>query len=103
MAITMTRARKRAGRTTNVSVSLDVAVLKALRKRADSIHGGNLSAAIGEAAEVMQRHLAREYVAQELGRGRPALTDHERREIDAELIEGWRHARRMTKKRGRAA
>ena len=100
----MAAARKRAGTTKNVSVSLDASVLKVLRERADSYHGGNLSAAIAEAAEVLRRHAARDYVASELMRGHPALTDKERREIDAVLREGWAHARRTAKKkRARAA
>jgi hypothetical protein len=96
-------ARKRAGTTKNISVSLDVTVLKVLRKRADTFHGGNLSAAIAEAAEVLHRHAAREYVAKELMRGRPPLSDKERREIDDDLNEGWRHARRVMRKRASAA
>jgi len=91
--------QKRAGRTENVSVSLDRAVLKTLRERADSFHGGNLSAAIAEAAEVLHRQAARDYVAAELMRGHPALSDKERREIDADLSEGWKHARRILKKK----
>jgi hypothetical protein len=98
----MAARRKRAGTTKNISVSVDAAVLKMLHERADSHHGGNLSAAIAEAAEVLHRHAARDDVAKELMRGHPPLTDRERREIDAELKEGWVQARRV-KKRTRAA
>lgn len=84
-------------------MSLDTAVLKMLRERANSSHRGNLSAAIAEAAEVLHRHAARDDVANELMRGHPALTDKERREIDADLREGWAHARRARKKRATAA
>lgn len=97
------RAAKRAGRTKNVSVSLDAAILKMLRARADSTHAGNLSAAIAEAAEALHRQAARDDVAKELMRGRPPLTDEDRAAIDAELDEGFRHARRHLKKRTRAA
>ena len=99
----MAASRKRAGTTKNISVSVDVTVLKMLRERADAHHGGNLSAAIAEAADVLHRHAARVDVAKELMRGRPALTDRDRREVDAELKEGWRHARRVSKKRATAA
>jgi hypothetical protein len=99
----MVARHKRAGRTTNISVSLDAVVLKMLRERANSNHGGNLSAAIAEAAEVLHRHAARDDVAKELMGGRPALTDKERREIDRDLNEGWAHARRVRKKRATAA
>jgi hypothetical protein len=92
-------AAKRSGRTKNVSVSLDGTVLKMLRERADSMHGGNLSAAIAEAAEALHRQAARDAVVAELGRGRPPLTDEERAAVRAELEEGWRHARRHQKKK----
>lgn len=94
---------KRAGRTRNVSVSLDGTILKMLRERADTAHGGNLSAAIAEAAEVLHRHAARDAVASKLMRDRPPLTRGERDAIDAELEEGWAHARRHSKRRKRAA
>lgn len=96
-----TRSR-RAGLTKNVSVSLDATTLKTLRARADSAHGGNLSAAISEAAGVLHRQTARDEVAMQLMKGKPPLTDDDRRAIDAELAEGWAHARRR-KKRTRAA
>lgn len=97
------KAARRAGRTKNVSVSLDGAILEMLRARADSTHAGNLSAAIAEAAEVLHRQAARDDVAKELMRGRPPLTDEDRAAIDAELDEGFRQARRHMKKRTRAA
>ncbi len=92
-------AARRTGRTKNVSISLDVTILKILRARADSTHGGNLSAAIAEAAEVLHRQAAREAVSKELNRGRPPMTDEERAAIDAELEEGWRHARKHLRKK----
>ncbi len=97
------KAAKRAGKTRNVSVSLDDAILKMLRERADSTHAGNLSAAIAEAAEVLHRQAARDDVARELMRAHPPLTDKERVAIDAELAEGWAHARRHLKRGRRAA
>jgi hypothetical protein len=99
----MRRRRTRSGTTTNVSVSLDAATLKALRERADSAHAGNLSAAVAEAAEALRRQTARDRVARELMKDRPLLTDAERSAIDAELEEGWAHARRHMKRRTRAA
>lgn len=94
---------KRPGRTTNVSISLDTAILRMLHERADTTHNGNLSAAIAEAATVLHRHAARDHVADELMKGHPPLSEAEREIIDAELDEGWRHARRSAKKRTRAA
>lgn len=84
-------------------MSLDATSLKLLRDRADSTHGGNLSAAIAEAAEVLHRHAAREAVSRELMRGHPPLSDRDRADIDEELEEGWSLARRHAKKRRRAA
>lgn len=95
--------KKRSGHTTNVSVSLDARALEMLRERADETHGGNLSAAIAEAARALHREAARAYVAEELMSGRPPLTDQDRRRIDTELEEGWQLARRRAKKRTRAA
>ena len=92
-------APKRTGRTKNVSLSLDAEILKMLRARADSTHAGNLSAAIAEAAEVLHRQAALDAVLQELNRGRAPLTDKRRAAIDAELEEGWRHARKHLKKK----
>jgi hypothetical protein len=103
MVARVKRPTRRAGRTRNVSVSLDLTVLRMLRARADDAHGGNLSAAIAEAATVLHRHTARDQVAKTLMKGRPPLTDEERAEIDAELEEGWEHARRYAKRRKRAA
>jgi hypothetical protein len=103
MAARAKTTRQRAGTTRNVSVSLDAAILKMLRERADSTHGGNLSAAIAEAAEVLHRQAARDHVAAQLMKGHPPLTDKERGAIDAELQEGWEHARRQPRKRKRAA
>ncbi len=99
MAVRKKAAAKRTGRTKNVSVSLDGDVLKMLRARADSTHAGNLSAAIAEAAEVLHRQAARDAVLAELNRGRPPITDEERAAVQAELEEGWRHARRHQKKK----
>jgi hypothetical protein len=96
------RSPARAGTTRNVSVSLSLSTLASLRARAESTHGGNLSAAIAEAAEVLQRQTARQAVSRALMRGRPPLSDADRAAIDAELEEGWSHARRH-KKRTRAA
>lgn len=50
----MTSRKKRAGSTVTLSVSLrpeDVAILK---KRAKRLHGGNVSAAIADAAELLR-------------------------------------------------
>jgi hypothetical protein len=97
------KASGRPGRTKNVSVSLDGAILEMLRAHANARHDGNLSAAIAEAALVLGHHVARDAVASELMKGHPPLTEEDRHAIDAELAEGWAHARRQPKKRKSAA
>lgn len=87
-------AARRTGRTKNVSISLDADVLAILRARANATRRGNLSAAIAEAAEVLHRQAARDAVMAKLDRGRPPIADEDRAAVDAELEEGWRHARR---------
>lgn len=94
--------KRRAGKTRNVSVSLDREILGILRDRAKSVHDGNLSAAIAEAAEVLRRQTALDEVVAELSRGRPPVTAKQRAAIRTEMEEGWAHARRV-KKRTRAA
>jgi hypothetical protein len=97
------RAATRPGKTKNVSVSFDAATLGMLRERAGEAHGGNLSAAIAEAAAELHRRVALDHVARELDRGRPPLTEADRRAIMNELEEGWAHARRHARKRPSAA
>jgi hypothetical protein len=83
--------RRRAGATETFSVSIDKEAKAALKARADRLYGGNMSALItelgreAERADAVDRLLARA--------GGSTLTDARRREIDAELEEGWRHAR----------
>ena len=92
-------SKGRAGKTKNVSVSLDGEILDILRARAKSMHHGNLSAAIAEAAEVLRRQAALDDVVEELSRGKPPVSAKERAEIRAEMAEGWAHARRVKRRR----
>ncbi len=57
----------RPGRTAKVSVSLEKSDLGTLRRRAKSLYGGNLSAAIAEAARRIREEEAREAVVAWLG------------------------------------
>ncbi len=57
----------RPGRTQKVSVSLDRADLRALRRRAERLYGGNLSAAIGEGARRIREEEGREALLGWLG------------------------------------
>jgi hypothetical protein len=91
--------RRRAGATETFSVSVDAATKRALKARADRLHGGNMSALItelgrdAERADAVDRLIARA--------GGSTLTDARRAEIDAELREGWEHARRKPKAKAR--
>jgi hypothetical protein len=89
---------KRAGVTEKISVSVDRADLAILRKRAERLHGGNVSAVI---AEIIARAKEQEGLAELLDwLGGPApMTAEEAAEIDGEL----RGPPRTPKKRGRKA
>ncbi len=76
---------KRAGKTETLSISLAPEPLKVLRRRAKQVHGGNLSAAIAEAAEFVRRDMAMGELIAELDKEHGPLTDEDRVAIDAEL------------------
>lgn len=76
----------RAGRTEKVSISLDRADLVALRRRADKLYEGNLSAAIAEGARRIREEEGREALLAWLGDA-AASTDRERAAIRAD----WAH------------
>ena len=88
--------RPRSGPTVTFSVSVDKETKRALKARADRLYDGNMSALItalgehAERAEAVERLIARA--------GGLTLTDADRREIDREIEEGWRHARRHARK-----
>jgi hypothetical protein len=58
--------KKRAGRTVTLSVSLRPEDVAILRKRAKRLHGGNVSAAIGDAAELLRIEDNRQALAAKL-------------------------------------
>ncbi len=86
---------KRAGSTRNVSISLGPDAHRVLRRRAKSVHGGNLSAAVAEAAELLRRDMALAELVSELESEHGPLTDEKRERIDAE----WRGPSRRKKTR----
>jgi hypothetical protein len=75
----------RPGRTEKVSVSLDRVDMKALRRRAKKLYGGNLSAAIAEGARRIREEEGREALVAWLGEA-SKTTAAEREAILAE----WR-------------
>ena len=76
---------KRSGKTETLSISLLPEPLKLLRRRAKQAHGGNLSAAIAEAAELLRRDVAMGELALALKEEHGPLTDADRKKLDAEL------------------
>ena len=84
-------AQKRAGKTIKVSVSLDREDVAVLKRRARESHGGNLSAAFGEAARWLRQREARRRLIDELGG--PSLTPEAAAAIDAEQAGGPRYER----------
>lgn len=87
----------RAGRTEKISVSLDSSDLRALRRRAKKLCGGNLSAAIAEGARRIREEEGREALVAWLGDAGEA-TPEEREAIRAE----WR-VEAPKRRRSRAA
>src|SRR5262249_22272562 len=90
------RRERRPGRTDKISVSLDRADLAVLRRRAKKLYGGNLSAAIAEAARRIREEEGREALVAWLGDA-AGTTPEEREAIRAE----WRGE--APKRRRRAA
>lgn len=84
----------RAGRTQKVSISLDRGDLVALRRRADELYDGNLSAAIAEGARRIREEEGREALLAWLGDA-AAATAEERAAIRAE----WGRARPKGRRR----
>jgi hypothetical protein len=81
------RDGSRPGRTAKISVSIDRSDLLALRRRAKKLYGGNLSAAIAEAARRIREEEGREALVGWLG-DCAETTPEERAAIRAE----WRRA-----------
>lgn len=93
-------ARKRAGRTVKVSVSLKAGDVAVLKRRARESYGGNLSAAFSEAARWIRQREARQRLVGLLGG--PTLTPDIATAIDAEQA-GQAGPARRTKRRTPAA
>jgi hypothetical protein len=91
-----TMARKRAGRTVKVSVSLDMDDVAVLKRRAREAYDGNLSAAFGEAARWIRQREARRRLVEMLGG--PTLTPEIAAAIDTEQAGGPGAAPRKTKR-----
>jgi hypothetical protein len=74
---------KRAGVTAKISISLDREDLKALRRRAERLYNGNVSAVIAElAADAKLLEGMNDLVG---WLGGPSLTDADRHDLDGEI------------------
>jgi hypothetical protein len=93
-------AAKRAGKTVKVSVSLDREDLAVLRRRANSLYDGNLSAAFAEAARWLRQQEARRQLIEMLGG--PTLTPEAAAAIDAEQAGGAPYHPKRSKGKGAA-
>jgi hypothetical protein len=82
-------ARRRAGNTIKLSVSLGAEDVAVLKRHAKEAYGGNLSAALGEAARLLRQKEARRRLIEQLG-GAP-LTPEAAATIDAEFAGGPRY------------
>jgi hypothetical protein len=92
-------AKKRAGRTVKVSVSLDAKDVAALRRRARQSYGGNLSAAFADAARWIRQREARQRLIEMLGGASLTRAAEVAIEAEQESVPG----RVPKRRRGRAA
>jgi hypothetical protein len=90
-------AQQRAGNTVKVSVSLAKEDVAALKRHARHAHGGNLSAAFGDAARWIRQQEARRRLIDKLGG--PSLTAEAAAAIDAEQAGGARYAPRKSRRK----
>ena len=96
----MARAARtaRAGNTDKVSVSIDRADLRFLRKRAERLYAGNLSAVIAEGVRRIREEEGREALVEWLGSAAD-MTEAEASTIRSE----WQRSPKKARRRGRAA
>ena len=79
----MSARAQRPGTTEKISISIDVADLAVLRRRARKLYRGNLSAAVGEGVLHIREQEGREGLARWLGKAGEA-TEAERAQLRAE-------------------
>lgn len=88
--------KKRAGMTEKISISLDRDDLKALKRRAKRLHGGNVSAVIAElAADARLLEGMNDLVG---WLGGPSLTDDDRERLDREMRRRVPSSKKKSKK-----
>jgi hypothetical protein len=90
------KKQRRIGATETFSVSIDPQTKAILRARARRLYGGNMSALITDLGREVEKRDAFERIREWAGGS--LLRDEDRARIDAELEDGWKHARRHVKK-----
>src|SRR5258706_12880482 len=90
---------RRKGATQTIGVSLDPETKRKLKGLADERHGGNVSALVAEMTDAAVRQAAFERAWRWYGGAEPS--EATRAKIDADLEEGWAHARKHAAKRSR--
>jgi hypothetical protein len=93
---------KRPGITEKISVSVNREDLKILRKRADRVHDGNLSAVIAEIVARAREQENLEGLLEWLG-GPGSMTKQEQDEIDRELLGQPRRRHKKARNKKKAA
>lgn len=93
------KRKRRAGATATIGVSLDPETKRKLKALAAAKHDGNVSALIAEMTEDALRQAAFETAWRWYGG--TDLSDEAREALDAEMNEGWAHARKHARRRSR--
>lgn len=92
------KKKRRAGATETFSVSVDRKTKAILKARANRLYGGNMSRLITELGREAEKRDAFERLRE--WTGGTVLSDAAAEQIDRELAEGWRLARKHAKKSG---
>jgi hypothetical protein len=93
------RRSRRAGASETIGISLDPETKHKLKRLAKEKHGGNVSALVAEMADEAVRRAAFERAWRWYGGPEPS--DEARAKIDADLEEGWAHARKHATRKPR--
>ena len=91
------KRKRRSGASETIGISVDRATKQTLKKLAKERFGGNVSALVTEMAADAARKAAFERAWAWYGGPEPSAAENA--EIDRELDEGWRYARKSSRKR----
>lgn len=91
------KKKRRSGASETIGISVDRATKQTLKKLAQERFDGNVSALVTEMTADAARRAAFERAWAWYGGPEPSATESAK--IDRELDEGWRHARKASRKR----